>query len=472
MGGEDGNTKGVEMLLGSPKKAVLAMAIPIVIAMVAQNVNNIIDSAWVAGLGIDALAAVGFSFPLFFIVIGIGNGIGIGASSAIARRIGKGDREGANSVASQAMLLTVIVGAALTVAVVALARPMYELMGAGDTVDLCMDYSLPIFVFLVPILLCVVFGNFLRAEGAAKRSMTTQLAGAIINIVIDPIFIYDWGLGLGVAGAGYATSVAMIAPMLIIAYWYYVKRDTYLRVPFTTRLDGALCVDIFRVGIPASLEMIVVSVISMFMNAIIIGIDSTDGVAVYTSVWKIVQMLMIPMLSISSAIVPVCAAAYGANRFDKVREAYSYSCRLSVAIMAALMAVTMVLARHFVYIFTYAESAAALTDEMADCLRILCLLLPFAGWGAVSAGLFQSLGMGTKSLVSSATRNAMQIPFALAVLAAGGSLTSLWYSVSAAEVLGSVITALWALAVLRALMRGYVPKAAAEGPRRGSQQPL
>ncbi len=448
-------TKGVETLLGNPRKAILAMSIPLIIAMIAQSANNLIDAVWVAGLGSDALAAVGFIFPLFFILIGIGNGVGIGASSAIARHIGRGDKDAVDSTATQSIVLITIFAIVMTAFMLIFQRPLLEVMGTGKTLDLCVSYGTPIFAMTLIFFFNGLLSNLLRAEGAAKRAMITQILAAVINIILDPFFIYDYGLGLGMAGAAWATIVAVSISLIVIIFWFFVKRDTFIKIkPKYVRLQRYTVYDILRVGIPASLEMIVMSLFSIIINLIIVQSDrGTDGMAIFSSTWRIVQMLMIPNMAIGGAVVPVFAAAYGARRYDKIKEAYFYAFKVCTIIMVVLVAITLLTADYMVVMFTYSDSVAYLKDDMASCLRILSTFLPFMSWGFIGAGLFQSMGLGLYSFICTVVRNGLQIPASWILLITVGTTVSITWGIASMEILGSIIGGLWSYMLLRSLLK-------------------
>ena len=448
-------TKGVDTLLGNPKKAIIAMSVPLIIAMIAQSANNLIDAVWVAGLGPDALAAVGFIFPLFFILIGFGNGIGIGASSAIARHIGRGDKRAVDSTATQAIVLTVIVSIAVMVFMLLTQRSLLDLMGAGKTLDLCVQYGTPVFASTVILLLNGLLSNLLRSEGAAKRAMSTQILAAVINIILDPFFIYDYGLGLGMAGAAWATIVAVTISLMVISFWFFVKRDTFIKISIRyIRLEKDTVSDILRVGVPASLEMIVMSLFSIVINYIIVQADQgTDGLAIFSSTWRIVQMLMIPNMAIGGAVVPVFGAAYGARRYDKIKEAYFYAIKVCAIIMTVLVIITLLTADYLVMLYAYSEEVAPLKDDMASCLRILCLFLPFMSWGFVGAGLFQSMGLGLYSFICTVIRNGLQVPASWILLVTVGTAVSITWGIMSMEILGSIVGGLWSYILLRSVIK-------------------
>ena len=467
---EGESTKGVETLLGNPKKAVLLMALPMIVGMAAQSLNNLIDAVWVAGLGPDALAAVGFVFPLFFILIGIGNGIGIGASSAIARHIGRGDRASADRSAMQSIVLVTIGGIVAMVLLLLFQRPLLLAMGAGDTIEYCVQYATPIFLCTLLFLLNGLFSNLLRAEGASKTSMITQIVSAVVNIILDPIFIYSdmfgevfgvdigfkLGLGMGMAGAAWATAVAVAISFAMMIYWYFVKKDTFISLKKGyIPLDKETDVDILKVGLPASCEMILMSIISMVMNFIIVLSDEgTNGVAIYSSTWRLVNILMIPLMSIGEAIVPVLGAAYGARRIDKMKVAYMYSFKFCFVLMIILLVITELAANYMVLLFTYSESTVALREDMTECLRIISIFLPFASWGFVAVGLFQSVGKGLSSFICTLIRNGTQLISGAILVAMVGTFMSIMWGIVAMEIAGSIIAGVWSYILLKSLLKG------------------
>ena len=452
---ENGNrTKDVEVLLGAPKKAMLAMAIPVIIAMVVQNLNNVIDSVWVAGLGPDALAAVGLVFPIFAILISIGNGIGVGSSSAIARFIGLGLKDKADEASRQAIFMTIVGSIVIAIFLLIIDRPLFMLLGADDAIDECLAYVTPLLICAPIILVNVVLANLLRSEGASRKSMYSQILTAIINIILDPIFIYDYGFGMGIAGAAWATCIAMTCSLLLLIYWYFFSDTTYLKINLKNpRFDGPIDKEIMRVGLPASLEMVFISFVSMISNSIIIMAAGTDGVAIYSSTFRIIQIAMIPLMGLGSAIVPVCAAAYGLRRFDNIKISYFYAIKLGTIMIAIIAAVMFLFPDTIVTLFTYDESTMHLRDGMVYGLQACCVFLLFVPSGFITAGFFQSLGMGTKSLICTVMRNLIVIPISYVFVITVGGIESYWTGFVIAEIVGTILTTAWGLYTLKVLLK-------------------
>lgn len=437
-------------ILGDPRKSLIAMVVPIAIGMLIQSLNNFVDAIWVSGIGTASLAATGVVFPFFFILIGIGNGLGVGASQAIARRIGVGDRDGASRVAAQTLVIGIIVGFVITVIFALAAEPIFAASGAGQYLDETMAYGLPIMLCSPIYMVSFIFSALVRSEGAAKKSMYIQVFGVVIHMVLDPILIF--GLDLGVEGAAFASALAMVGASLM-ALHYYRSGSMYVTLSFSGfRFDRVLDRDILRVGLPASMEMVLLSISTLLMNIIIESVDSVNGIAIYTTGWRILDLLMVIAVSFGSSLVPISAAAYGQGRYDKIRSVYGYAIKYGVMVMIVIAAVAIVAAPLLVHMFTYTGSAASLSDEMVRFVRIGCIFLPFCVVGILTSSLFQSVGRGMSSLAATTLRNFIRIPLCYG-LSSMGSLTMIWWGVTAGEVIGTCIVAVAGVAVLRILRR-------------------
>lgn len=437
-------------ILGDPRKSLIAMVIPIAIGMIVQSMNNFVDAIWVSGLGTASLAATGVVFPFFFILIGIGNGLGVGASQAIARRIGVGDKQGASRVAAQVLVIGIIVGFIITAIFALAAEPIFEAAGAGDYIAETMAYGLPIMVCAPIYMASFIFSALIRSEGAAKRSMYVQIAGVAVHMVLDPILIY--GLGLHVEGAAIASAIAMVVAS-VIAIYYYSRGDMYVSISFRGfRFDRELDKDILRVGLPASMEMVLLSISTLLMNIIIVSVDPVNGIAVYTTGWRILDLLMILAVSFGSALVPISAAAYGQGSYERVRAVYVYAVKYGVVVMIVVAVVAIIVAPLLVHMFTYTGSAAGLSDEMTRFVRIGCLFLPFSMIGILTSSVFQSIGKGLWSLCATSLRNFLRVPICYA-LSFSMTLTLLWWGVTIGEVVGTTIVAIAGVFAFRWLKR-------------------
>jgi len=440
-----GTTAGVALLTGDPKRAILKLSIPMIAAMLLMSTYNLVDAIGVAGLGSDALAAVGFMTPVFMILMGLSVGLGAGVTSAIARRIGAGNREGADNTAVHAILLSLALSAALTLPLILLAGPVAVLLGAGDTTGLATVYGQTLFTGTVFVLFTNIAYAILRAEGDMKRTMYAMGASSIINIVLDPILIY--GAGMGIAGAALATVISIALVSVVILFWFFVRKDTY--VSLSRRVfspDLSTIIDILKVGLPASLEFFLMSALAIIINSLLVGISGTDAVAIYTTGWRVVMFAIIPFVGISTAVVSVCGAAYGARKYEHLKTAHTFSVGLGMVIAIAMSAITWLIAPQIALIFTYSPESAHLAPGIVVFLQIMCFFYPFVPPGIMSGSIFQGTGKGTTSLAISVLRNLLFIALFTWVLAIpmGMGEAGVWWGIVAGDILGGIVGYLWA----------------------------
>ncbi|WII07598.1 MATE family efflux transporter [Methanomassiliicoccales archaeon LGM-RCC1] len=397
-------TEGVKVLLGDQRKGVLALSIPIAIALFVQNLNNIVDSFWVSDLGQNAMASLGIVYPVYCILIGIGNGLGIGVSAAIARNIGMKNHDNANGVAAQGLLTTLVISVVLTVFLVITAEPVIVLMGGGEMVEECLSYGLPIYLGSFFIILSGVMSGMLRGEGAARRSMAIQVVGAAINIVLDPIMIF-W-MDMGVAGAAWATVIAFVISSLMAFYWYLNTNSMYVRFErknfrFSTKLQK----EILNVGLPESIELTVMNFFNIFLNIFVVVCAGTAGLAVYTMVWRIGYLTVIPAQAMGGALVAICSAEYGMKEFDMIRDAYRFAIKRSLIMLLALNLVFALLAGVLADVFIRTEDMEFMHDEMVMFTYLMAIFLPPFSMTFIGSSLMQSVEKAGHAMVNTLLRN-------------------------------------------------------------------
>lgn len=444
-GPEIPSTAGIALLMGDPKKAIIRLSGPMIAAMLLMSTYNIVNAIWVAGLGSDALAAVGFVTPLFMILIGLSNGLGAGVASVISRRIGAKDKAGADNAAVHAILLVLILSAVLTVPLILLTGPIVALFGAGDTAGLATEYGQIIFLGMILILFTNIGYAILRAEGDAKRAMYVMGASSLLNIVLDPLLIYT--AGMGIAGAAWGMILSLIMVSSVLLYWFYGKKDTYVTLSFAAfSWDKKTMRDILGVGLPASVEFFLMSILAIFINGLLVATAGTDAVAVYTAGWRVIFFAIIPMIAIATAVISVAGASYGARQFEKIRIAHSFSILLGIAIAIVISIITFVFAPQIATIFTYSPDSAHLAPGIAAFLAIMCLFYPFVPPGVMSGAVFQATGKGMTSLVITVLRNLVFIAvFAyLFGIVFGWGEHGVWWGIVAGDILGGTVAYLWA----------------------------
>ena len=401
---EDNKSENIEMITGDPKKAIIKLSIPMMVSMLLIMLYNIADSIWVAGLGADALAAIGFITPLFMVLVGLGNGIGAGANSLIARYIGAKNYRQANNAALHGILLSVIVSVIFTVLIEVFMVPILEFMGARNTMDYAMSYSYIIFGFLFIFVYSGVASAIFRSEGDMRRATIAIAVTAILNIILDPIFIYI--LNLGIAGAAWATVISATMSCVVMSYWIWGKRDLYLDLSFKNfDYQSYIMLDTLQVAIPSTLENIVFSALAIIINSMLVMADGTTAVAVYTASMRIVQLAMIPLIGIGTALLTVAGVAFGAHNHENLKIAHSYSIKLGFLVSISLGIVIYIFSSQIATMFAYTSASASLAPQIADAISVLMLFVLAIPHGIMSSMMFQGVGKGVYSLLITLLRS-------------------------------------------------------------------
>lgn len=394
----------IEMITGDPKKAIVKLAVPMMISMLLIMMYNIADSIWVAGLGADALAAIGFITPLFMVLVGLGNGIGAGANSLIARYIGAENYSQANNAALHGIVLCIIVSVIFTILIEAFMVPILQFMGAGETIGYAMDYSYIIFGFLLIFVYSGVASAIFRSEGDMRRATIAIAVTAIMNIILDPIFIYV--LNFGISGAAWATVISAILSCIVMSYWIWGKKDLYLDLsPQNFNYQSSMMIDTLQVAIPSTLENIIFSALAIIINSMLVLAAGTTAVAVYTASMRIVQLSMIPLIGIGTAVLTVAGVAYGAHNYENLQTAHSYSIKIGFAISILLGAIMFLFSSQIAGMFSYTSASAALAPEIATAISVLSLFVLAIPHGMMSSMVFQGVGKGVYSLMITLLRS-------------------------------------------------------------------
>ena len=453
---EDSISKRISLITGNPEKAIRSLALPMIISMLLMMAYNLADSIWVAGLGSNALAALGFITPVFMIIVGIGNGLGAGATSLIARCIGAKNKKGADNAAIHSLIMTVIVAAVLTIAILIFLPGILTVMGAGESLNLAVQYGQIVFGGLIFLILSSVASGILRAEGDVKRAMYAMAATAILNIVLDPIFIYS--MGMGVAGAAWATVISAGVSSALILYWLLMKRDTYISL-YWDDFKASLRVvkDILGVGMPASAEFLIMSILGIILNIILVTTGGTDAVAVYTAGWRVVNIAMIPAIGIGTAAITVAGAAYGAKKYGNISTALNYSVKLGVSIAVVTSIITYIFAPNISGIFAYSSQSAFLAPSIASFLQVMCLFYIVVPLGITASSIFQAMGKGTTSLILTIIREVAFISvFAyLFAFVLGIGAQGVWWGIVVGGACGCILAYIWAHTYVNRLKRNY-----------------
>ena len=447
------SSNSVDIMLGNPKQALLKMSIPLIISLLISSLYNLIDAAWVSGLGADALAGVGFFTPIFMILVGFGNGLGAGAAFAISKYVGEENKSKADNASIHSIFIDIILSIIITIILLVFLNLILNAMGVGQTVGYATDYGVIILSGSILIILSNALYGIYRGEGDTKRPMYAMAASAILNMILDPIFIYS--LNLGVKGAAIATLISAVFVILILIYWFYIKKDTYLKPnlsSFSFKRDIAF--DIVKVGIPASLQLLNNAFFAAVFSALLAFISSTDSVAVYSTGWRIVTIGTTPILAVGTALISVIAANYGARNYENIRIAHRYAMKISMIFAFLVAVLTNVFAVDIATIFASSGSSVRIASELTSFLQWIVIYYPTMAVGVASTYVFQGIGRGVTAMFQTIMRETGFTIFFAVLLGVmfNFGVWGAWMGIVLGEVVSNNVTLVWADLTIKKLI--------------------
>ena len=398
----------LESFLESPTKALWSLAIPIMFGMGIHTLYNMVDMIFIGRLGGDAIAGVAFNMPLFFLMLGLTMGLGSGVTASIARYIGNNNKVNADNSAEHALVMAGAIAVVFTIAGLVLGKDLLAKLGAeGIILELAWDYLYVIVVGLPFMIFSGFFRSILAGEGDMKLPMLVAGFGTILNIILDPIFIFKLenyggiGFGLGIKGAALATVVCQGIVFLIFVYMLFVKKHAYI----TFNLRGfspskVILWDIIKVGIPASLSMVIMALGQGVFNKILIHYSS-QTVAAYQVAGRLDMLIFLPIFSIAGGLTTLVGMFYGAREIEALKSIVKYGISRSFFITVCSSA--------FVYFFAPAFSALFTQDKeiievSVGFLRLMTLVYPFVAIAISCGRVMQGLGKGIPVLVITTVR--------------------------------------------------------------------
>lgn len=433
--------KNIELMRGNPETAVRKLAIPVMISMLLTASYNIIDGIWITGLGEAAIAGIGFVTPIFMILNGVSVGLGSGATSSISRFVGAHDKNRASDSAAHSIIILFIASIILTLIFLVIQEPLLRIYGAsGTALEEALSYSTPLFLGLIGIMFANGASGILRGEGDMKRAMYAVVVSVILNAILDPIFIYTFGLGA--AGAAIATVLSSLISAVVILYWLLIKKDTYVDINLRKfKFNSKITRNILKVGIPASLDMFIMS-IAVALYLIFITIISGDyGVAAYTSGQRIYLFAIMPLTAIGTAVVAVCGSAFGAENGDYLSRAHKYGAKFGILFGLAVTIIVVLFATPIASIFAYTPETTHLVSGIALFLQFAFLSIPLTGAGMASSFLYQGIGRGVTSLFFTIFREVIctVILTYLFGIVLGWGLIGIWIGLAVGRSIASIV---------------------------------
>ena len=431
----------LKTFVANPSKSLWTLAIPIIAGMGIQTLYSIVDMIFIGRLSGSAIAAVAFNFPIFFFIMGITFGLGSGVTASIARFIGSEDKVNADNAAEHAILIALLISALLTT--VGLLYGKQILIKIGCTAEVLPQaweylkvscYGLSFGVF------SGFFRSILAGEGDMKFPMILAGFGTILNIILDPIFIFT--LGFGVAGAAWATTISQLIVFVIFIFMLFVKDHAYVKFQLRDfSLSKYILIDIIKVGLPASVSMIVMSAGQLIFNRML-ATFSTDAVAAYQVGGRIDMVVFLPIFGIASALTTMVGMYYGANEIDKIRYITKYGISRAFIITSIGSILLYIFAPVIISVFT---NEIVIKNIAVDYLRVISLLFPFISIGLTIGRILQGIGLGMPSLIITTIR-VIGVAGPLAyyfIYILNKPVEWMWYAMFISGIMATMISVIW-----------------------------
>lgn len=430
---------------------VLSMALPMVISMAVNSLYNIIDSFFVARISEDAMTALSLVFPIQNLINAVTIGFAIGINAVIAFHLGAKNEEKANAAATHGMILNTVHGIVLTILCIAI-MPVFLKMYTSDgtVIDLGLRYSRIVFGFAIVIAWDVSMEKLFQSVGKMTVSMVSMMAGCVANIILDPILIF--GLGpvpeMGIEGAAVATGIGQVLTLIIYAA-FYLLRPIPVKVRIRNfKLDKEMTGKLYSIGIPATLNMALPSLLISSLNGVLSAFSQTY-VLILGIYYKLQTFLYLSANGIIQGIRPLVGYNYGAGEYRRVKRIYRTTLTLILVIMAAGTGLCLSMPDKLIGLFT---SNGETIRTGAFALRIISAGFIVSSVSVTSSGAFEGLGLGVPSLIISLFRYLVIIVPAAVVLSHILGAAGVWY----AFVLAELITAGAAYLIYRWVCRKYL----------------
>jgi putative MATE family efflux protein len=399
------------------EKLIATLSVPTIVIMMMSALYNMADTYFVGSLGTSATGAVGVSFSLMAIIQAVGFFFGHGAGNYISRALGAQNTGDAETMAATGFCTAFIIGVLITIAGSVCLTPLARLLGATDTIlPFAQDYLRFILLGCPFMVSSLLLNNLLRFQGSAFLGMIGMLTGAVLNMGLDPLFIF--GLGLGIKGASLATMISQTTSCLLLFVLCARGKETIHISLRNFRPSPARYLDIARGGTPSILRQGLMSVSAILLNRAA-GAYGDAVIAAISIVTRVVMMMNSAILGLGQGFQPVCGFNYGAGRYDRVKKAFWFCVRLTTALLCVLALGSFIFAPRIIAIFRKDDPEVIRIGALA--LRYQSCVIPLGGWIVLNNMMLQTMGKAVPaSLLAFSRQGLFLIPLLFTLVPALG----------------------------------------------------
>ncbi|MCI8674349.1 MAG: MATE family efflux transporter [Lachnospiraceae bacterium] len=420
-------------------KLLISMSLPMMISMLIQALYNIVDSIFVAQIGENALTAVSLAFPLQMLTISVSTGTGVGINALLSKSLGEKKFKDANEAATNGIFLAIVSYAVFAVIGLFLVRPFFatqttdpEIFQYGVSyLSICLIFSFGIFAQ-------VTFERLLQSTGKTVYAMITQMTGAVINLIMDPILIFGlFGAPrMGIAGAAVATVMGQIIAGIFCIVINQAKNKE-INCSFKGFRPNRVTIGrIYKVGVPSIIMQSIGSVMTLGFNAILMQFTST-AVSVFGIYFKLQSFIFMPVFGLNNGMIPIIAYNYGARNKKRIMDTMKFSIGTAVGLMLVGLVILQLFPSRLLAMFNASEEMFKIG---VPALRTISLSFLFAGYCIIVGSVFQALGNGVYSLINSVVRQLLVLLPVAYVFAKLFGLSAVWFSFPIAELASVVLS--------------------------------
>jgi putative MATE family efflux protein len=438
---------------GSIPYLLLTFSAPAIVGMMAQALYNVVDRIFVGqAVGPLGIAGTTVSFPFMLILLAFSMLIGFGAAALVSIRLGEQKKSEAEHVLGNAVVLLVAVALLLTTLGLVFLDPILMVFGASQEVlPFARDY-LQIIV-LGAVVQCVAFGlnALIRGEGNPRIAMYTMLIGALLNTILDPIFLF--GFGWGMQGAAAATVIAQgVSALWVLGY--FLGGKSLLRIHGRNlRLRWSVCTSIVTIGSPMFAMLIAASIMNAILNNQLRIHGGDLAISVIGIIHAVALFIAMPIFGINQGAQPIIGYNYGARKFDRVKKALQTAILFATAICLSGFLVVMAFPSQVIWLFNREDEALVRLGTHA--IRICLLMFPIIGFQIVSTSYFQAVGKPKQAMLLGLSRQVLLLIPLVLILPHFFGLNGIWAAIPTADLVSSVWTGIWLFLELRHLRRRH-----------------
>lgn len=431
-------------------KIVWEYALPGIIGTVVTALYNVIGRIFIGqGVGALAISGLAITFPVMNLTSSIGMLVGAGAAARISISLGKRDKLTSEKILGNSLLLTIILNAVFITLILIFLEPILRAFGASDlTLPYAYDYLKIVLLGNVFVSLTYNFNAMMRSSGYPKKAMVTMLIGAVFSVILTPIFLY--GFDLGIQGVAWATVTSMLLGMLFVMH-HFLQKKSLIRLKWKyIKLNKKIILAIVSIGMSPFSMQVAASGVAVLMNTSLIRHGGDLAVGAYGIINTVLMMFLMIIMGLNQGTQPIIGYNYGAGNYKRVRETLLYALKIATIITVAGALIGVIFPGVFAAAFTTDAELMSITERG---IRIAVSAMPLVGFQIVSSSFFQSIGFAAKSLIQSLSRQLIFLVPGIILLPRLWGLDGLWIAMPVSDTLAFILSIFLLTYQLRQLKR-------------------